>query len=55
MNLIMLVAGFVLGFIVATVGVTGIVNMADNGVVSAKETLQQQSSEASVIVQNDAQ
>ena len=53
--MIKFIAGFVLGFIIATVGVTGIANMADKGVTSAKETLQQQSSEASVIVQNDAQ
>ena len=53
--MIKFIAGFVLGFIIATVGVTGIANMADKGVISAKETLQQQSSEASVIVQNDAQ
>ena len=46
---------FIAGFIIATVGVTGIVNMADNGVVSAKETLQQQSSEASAAVHDVAQ
>ena len=49
------IVGFILGFVVATVGVTGIANMADKGVVSAKETLQQQSSEASAIVQKVAQ
>lgn len=53
--MIKFIAGFVLGFIIATVNVTGIVNMADKGVVSAKETLQQQSSEASAIVQKVAQ
>ncbi len=53
--MIKFIAGFVLGFIIATVGVTGIANMADKGVVSAKETLQQQSSEASAIVQKVAQ
>ena len=53
--MIKFIAGFVLGFIIATVGVTGIATMADNGVVSAKETLQQQSSEASAIVQKVAQ
>ena len=53
--MIKFIAGFVLGFIIATVGVTGIANMADKGVISAKETLQQQSSEAPAFVQNDAQ
>ena len=53
--MIKFITGFVLGFIIATVGVTGIANMADKGVVSAKETLQQQSSEASAIVQKVAQ
>lgn len=48
--MIKFIAGFVLGFIIATVGVTGIANMADKGVISAKETLQQQSSEASAAV-----
>ena len=43
--MIKFIAGFVLGFIIATVGVTGIANMADKGVVSAKETLQQQAPE----------
>ena len=53
--MIKFIVGFILGFVVATVGVTGIANMADKGVVSAKETLQQQSSEASAIVQKVAQ
>lgn len=53
--MIKFIVGFVLGFVIATVGVTGIVNMADNGVVSAKETLQQQSSEASAAVHDVAQ
>lgn len=44
------VIGFVLGFIVATVGVGGITKMADNGVASAKQTLQEQSAEANTAV-----
>lgn len=46
--MIKFITGFILGFIIATVGVTGIANMADKGVTNAKETLQQ-SNEASVV------
>jgi len=53
--MIKFIAGFILGFIIATVGVTGIANMADKGVANAKETLQQQSNEASAVVQKVAQ
>lgn len=50
--MIKLIIGFVLGFIVATVGVGGITKMADNGVHAAKETLQQQSAEADAAVKS---
>ena len=52
--MIKLIIGFVLGFIVATVGVGGITKMADNGVQSAKATLQQQSAEANAAVKSVA-
>lgn len=48
--MIKLIIGFILGFIVATVGVGGITKMADNGVATAKQTLQQQSAEANEAV-----
>lgn len=53
--MIKFIAGFVIGFIIATVGVTGIATIADKGVSNAKETLQQQSAEASAVVQKTAQ
>lgn len=37
-----LLIGFILGFIVATAGVGGIVGLADKGVTQAKETIVEQ-------------
>ena len=48
--MIKFIVGFILGFVVATAGVGGIVDMADRGVASAKQTLQEQSTEASAAV-----
>jgi hypothetical protein len=39
--MIKFVVGFVLGFVVATAGVGGIVGMADRGVNTAKETIKE--------------
>lgn len=48
------VVGFIVGFIVATIGVGGITKMADQGVNTAKTTLQQQSTEAGAVVRDAA-
>lgn len=40
--MIKFVVGFILGFVVATAGVGGIVGMADRGVNTAKETIKEQ-------------
>ena len=48
--MIKLMIGFILGFAVASVGVGGLTRMADNSVNSAKQTLQEQSAEASAAV-----
>lgn len=40
--MIKFIVGFILGFVVATAGVGGIVGMADRGVNTAKETIKEQ-------------
>ena len=42
--MIKFIVGFILGFVVATAGVGGIVGMADRGVNTAKETIKEQTS-----------